>query len=81
MVTGSGFVPGDLGWIRMHLPPDGSVEVREVTDELAVIGLWGPAARRILAARHARRRVERRVPVPHRAVDPRRRRPTSGPSA
>jgi 4-methylaminobutanoate oxidase (formaldehyde-forming) len=34
----------------MHLPRDGSVEVREVTDELAVIGLWGPAARRILAA-------------------------------
>jgi 4-methylaminobutanoate oxidase (formaldehyde-forming) len=34
----------------MHLPRDGSVEVREVTDELAVIGLWGPAARGILAA-------------------------------
>jgi glycine cleavage system T protein len=50
VVTGSGFVPGDLGWLRMHLPPDGSVEVREVTEELAVIGLWGPAARRILAA-------------------------------
>ena len=48
VVTGSGFVPGDLGWIRMHLPRDGSVEVREVTDELAVIGLWGPAARRVL---------------------------------
>jgi 4-methylaminobutanoate oxidase (formaldehyde-forming) len=50
VVTGSGFVPGDLGWLRMHLPPDGSVEVREVTEELAVIGLWGPAARRILDA-------------------------------
>jgi sarcosine dehydrogenase len=50
VVTGSGFVPGDLGWIRMHLPRDGSVEVREVTDELAVIGLWGPAARQVLAA-------------------------------
>jgi 4-methylaminobutanoate oxidase (formaldehyde-forming) len=50
VVTGSGFVPGDLGWLRMHLPPDGSVEIREVTEELAVIGLWGPAARRILGA-------------------------------
>jgi 4-methylaminobutanoate oxidase (formaldehyde-forming) len=50
VVTGSGFVPGDLGWLRMHLPPDGSVEVREVTEELAVIGLWGPAARRVLQA-------------------------------
>jgi glycine cleavage system aminomethyltransferase T len=42
-------VPGDLGWIRMHLPRDGSVQVREVTDEMAVIGLWGPAARQVLA--------------------------------
>jgi sarcosine dehydrogenase len=50
VVTGSSFVPGDLGWIRMHLPGDGSVEVREVTDELAVIGLWGPAARHVLAS-------------------------------
>ena len=50
VVTGSGFVPGDLGWIRMHLPRDGSVRVREVTDELAVVGLWGPAARQVLEA-------------------------------
>jgi 4-methylaminobutanoate oxidase (formaldehyde-forming) len=50
VVTGSSFVPSDLGWIRMHLPADGSVAVREVTDEWAVIGLWGPAAREILRA-------------------------------
>jgi glycine cleavage system T protein len=50
VVTGSGFVSGDLGWIRMWLPTDASVEVREVTDELAVIGLWGPVARGILEA-------------------------------
>jgi 4-methylaminobutanoate oxidase (formaldehyde-forming) len=50
VVTGSGFVPGDLGWIRMHLSRDGSVRVREVTDELAVVGLWGPAARQVLAS-------------------------------
>ena len=25
VVTGQRFVPGDLGWIRMHLPGDGSV--------------------------------------------------------
>jgi 4-methylaminobutanoate oxidase (formaldehyde-forming) len=50
VVTGSSFVPSDLGWLRMHLPADGSVIVREVTDEWAVIGLWGPAARDILQA-------------------------------
>ena len=46
-------MPGDLGWIRMHLPRDGSVQVREVTDELAVIGLWGPAARQVYRRRDA----------------------------
>ena len=35
-------------------------------------GLWGPRARDILASAHARRRLRRRVPVPHRARDHRR---------
>ncbi len=57
VVTGSNFVASDLGWIRMHLPDDplkgtfrGSVQAREVTDELAVIGMWGPRAREVLQA-------------------------------
>jgi len=50
VITGSNFVASDLGWIRMHLPDDGSVEVREVTEELAVIGMWGPRAREVLQA-------------------------------
>jgi 4-methylaminobutanoate oxidase (formaldehyde-forming) len=32
----------------MHMPRDGSVQVREVSTELATIGLWGPRARDIL---------------------------------
>ncbi|MBE7551730.1 MAG: FAD-dependent oxidoreductase [Anaerolineales bacterium] len=48
LITGSNFVAGDLGWLTMHLPPDGSVEVRDVTDEWACIALWGPAARTVL---------------------------------
>ena len=50
VITGSNFVAGDLGWMRMHLPPsgDGSVEVREVTEEWATIGMWGPRARDVL---------------------------------
>ena len=47
-VTGSNFVASDLGWITMHLPDDGSVEVREVTEEWACLGLWGPVSRNIL---------------------------------
>jgi 4-methylaminobutanoate oxidase (formaldehyde-forming) len=50
LICGSAFVPSDLGWIRMHLPDDGSVAVREVTAELACIGLWGPHARQVLGA-------------------------------
>jgi glycine cleavage system T protein len=49
IVTGSAFGVHDLSWIRRHLPADG-VRVREVTSELACIGLWGPRARRILGA-------------------------------
>ncbi|MFN8454256.1 MAG: FAD-dependent oxidoreductase [Anaerolineae bacterium] len=48
LITGSNFVAGDLGWLTMHLPSDGSVEVRDVTDEWACLGLWGPQVRHIL---------------------------------
>jgi len=47
-VTGSAFGVHDLAWIRRHLPTDGSVAARDVTTELACIGLWGPRAREIL---------------------------------
>jgi len=50
VTTGSNFVASDLGWILMHMPRDGSVKVRDVTDQLACIGIWGPDARRVLAA-------------------------------
>ncbi|MGH7322974.1 MAG: FAD-dependent oxidoreductase [Candidatus Rokuibacteriota bacterium] len=50
LVCGSNFVSSDLGWIHMHMPDDGSVEVREVTDELACLGLFGPDARRVLGS-------------------------------
>jgi glycine cleavage system T protein len=45
VTTGSSFVASDLGWLRMHMPHDGTVEVRDVTDQFACIGLWGPEAR------------------------------------
>jgi glycine cleavage system aminomethyltransferase T/glycine/D-amino acid oxidase-like deaminating enzyme len=49
IVTGTAFGNHDLGWIRKHLPDDGSVDVRDVTSSRACIGLWGPRARDILA--------------------------------
>jgi 4-methylaminobutanoate oxidase (formaldehyde-forming) len=48
VTTGSNFVPSDLGWIRMHLPADGSIEAHEVTEQFACLGMWGPEARQVL---------------------------------
>jgi glycine cleavage system aminomethyltransferase T/glycine/D-amino acid oxidase-like deaminating enzyme len=49
LVTGAGYVNSDLGWLRLEWrSEDGPVEIREVTDELCVIGMWGPRARDLL---------------------------------
>jgi glycine cleavage system aminomethyltransferase T/glycine/D-amino acid oxidase-like deaminating enzyme len=40
--------PTDLAWLRMSLPEEGSVQVRDVTGSLACLGLWGPRARDIV---------------------------------
>ncbi len=51
VVTGAGFIDSDLGWIRAHVKAsDGPVELRDITDELTVIGMWGPRARKVLQA-------------------------------
>ncbi|HKO74024.1 MAG TPA: FAD-dependent oxidoreductase [Gaiellaceae bacterium] len=51
VVTGAGAVDSDLGWLRLNVrPEDGPVEVRDETDDVAVIGLWGPHARAVLAS-------------------------------
>jgi 4-methylaminobutanoate oxidase (formaldehyde-forming) len=51
VVCGAAAVAGDLGRLRLSLrPADGPVELRDETEELAVIGLWGPRARDVLAA-------------------------------
>jgi 4-methylaminobutanoate oxidase (formaldehyde-forming) len=49
VTTGTSSAASDLGWLRLHLPDDGSVAIRDVTGELAVVSVWGPAARRALA--------------------------------
>jgi 4-methylaminobutanoate oxidase (formaldehyde-forming) len=48
IVTGTAFGRHDLGWIRRHLPGDGSVSTDDATSRLACLGLWGPASREIL---------------------------------
>jgi glycine cleavage system aminomethyltransferase T/glycine/D-amino acid oxidase-like deaminating enzyme len=50
VVSGAAAVDTDLGWLRMNMRDDGPpVELRDVTDELAVIGIWGPRSRELLA--------------------------------
>jgi glycine cleavage system aminomethyltransferase T/glycine/D-amino acid oxidase-like deaminating enzyme len=50
LVTGTAFGNHDLAWIRRHAPEDGSVVISDATSSRATFGLWGPAAREILAA-------------------------------
>ncbi len=51
VVTGAGAVDSDLGWLRLHVrAEDGEVRLRDASGELAVIGIWGPRARDVLAA-------------------------------
>ncbi len=49
IVTGTAFGNHDAGWIRRHLPADGSVRVTDVTARWACFGLWGPRAAEVLA--------------------------------
>ena len=49
IISGSAFLDSDLGWIRMHRRDDDpQVEIVDVADDYAVIGLWGPCARDVL---------------------------------
>ena len=49
LVTGAGYVNSDLGWLRLEQrEEDGTVAIRETTEELCVIGMWGPRSRQVL---------------------------------
>lgn len=49
VLTGGGMGMHDLAWIRSQVPADGTVTVTDVTSRYTAIGLWGPAARDVLA--------------------------------
>ncbi len=48
IVTGTAFGNHDLGWLRKHLPDDGSVVVNDVSSAYTCFCLWGPRSRDIL---------------------------------
>ena len=45
VITGAFDGPRDKHWFRRHLPPDGSVQMVDLTSALVTIGVWGPRAR------------------------------------
>jgi len=50
VVTGTAFGPHDLGWLRRQARlADAAVRIVDTTGGLACFGLWGPAARELLA--------------------------------
>ena len=62
VVTGGAHGMADLKWFRDHLPTD-AAQIFDLTSSWCTLGVWGPRAREILAARHARRRLARGLPV------------------
>ncbi len=50
VVTGAGYVASELAWLRTHVADDEAVSIRDVSGDLATIGLWGPRARDVLVA-------------------------------
>ena len=49
LVTGAGYVNSDMGWLRTQAREgDPPLEMRDVSDDIAVIGMWGPCARDVL---------------------------------
>ncbi len=50
IVTGTGFRTHDAGWIRDHIPPGMTVELRDVTEDYGTLSLMGPKSRAVLDA-------------------------------
>ena len=51
VVTGAGYVASEMAWLCAHVTTgDAAVSIRDVSGELATIGLWGPRARDVLVA-------------------------------
>ncbi len=48
VITGAGTLASDLAWLRNAVDDD-DVRLRDVSADLATIGLWGPLARDVLA--------------------------------
>jgi len=50
IISGTSFVSNDFGWIQLHMPLDGSVEIIDESEKLCCLGLWGPSSRNVLSS-------------------------------
>ena len=50
IISGTSFVSNDFGWIQLHMPDDGSVEMEDQTESLCCLTLWGPESRQVLGS-------------------------------
>ncbi|HEX5040251.1 MAG TPA: FAD-dependent oxidoreductase [Candidatus Limnocylindria bacterium] len=50
VVTGAGYLASESAWLRSHVDDDSAVTIRDVSGDLATIGLWGPQARDVVVA-------------------------------
>ena len=50
VVTGGADGPRDKKWFLDHLPDDGAVQLTDLTNSWATIGVWGPRARDLIAS-------------------------------
>jgi dimethylglycine oxidase len=48
LFVGEGTRPMDWHWLNQHAPSDGSVQLTDVSDAYAALGVWGPNARKVL---------------------------------
>lgn len=49
VITAAWTTTHDFGWMEAHLPDDGSVSLRDMTSDYAVLSVMGPRARDVLA--------------------------------
>jgi glycine cleavage system aminomethyltransferase T/glycine/D-amino acid oxidase-like deaminating enzyme len=66
VITGAATVDADRGWLELNRrAEDPPIAIRDVSDELAVIGIWGPRSRDVLGDATAEDVSDAAIPFRH----------------
>ncbi|MFL5711068.1 MAG: aminomethyltransferase family protein, partial [Chloroflexota bacterium] len=68
VVTGAGYLASEMAWLRTNA--EGDVSIRDVSADLATIGLWGPRARDVAIAADAEANEVSDEAIPTRRAGP-----------